>query len=84
MTTAEREPLVNLASDDTPLVPATKILTGEPISVLSRVFDTLVWRVVREPVDAFLLLGQRSHDEGHLASRVSLAVAARGGQEPSP
>lgn len=35
------------------------------------IFDTLVWRRVPEPADAFLLLGRRLREEGRLASHVS-------------
>jgi FMN phosphatase YigB (HAD superfamily) len=65
-------------SDDVRLAEAFRILQREQISVLSLdVFDTLVWRIVPEPVDAFLLLGQRLHDLGHLSPDVPVALFAR-------
>jgi FMN phosphatase YigB (HAD superfamily) len=39
--------------------------------VSSDVFDTLVWRQVPEPVDAFALLGERLSHRGQLAPRLS-------------
>ncbi len=65
-------------SDDLRLVEAFRVLEREQISVLSLdVFDTLVWRIVPEPVDAFLLLGQRLHDRGHLSPHVPVELFAR-------
>ncbi|MDP9019761.1 MAG: haloacid dehalogenase, partial [Actinomycetota bacterium] len=64
--------------DDLRLVPAFRILEREQISVLSLdVFDTLVWRIVPEPVDAFMLLGQRLRDLGHLSPHVPVELFAR-------
>lgn len=45
------------------------------------IFDTLLWRTVPEPVDAFVLLGHRLHELGKLSSRVSVPVFARLRQE---
>jgi FMN phosphatase YigB (HAD superfamily) len=65
-------------SDDLRLVEAFRVLEREQISVLSLdVFDTLVWRIVPEPVDAFLLLGQRLRDLGHLPAHVPVELFAR-------
>ncbi|HEV2767993.1 MAG TPA: hypothetical protein VGV63_09860, partial [Acidimicrobiales bacterium] len=65
-------------SDDLRLVEAFRVLEREQISVLSLdVFDTLVWRIVPEPVDAFVLLGQRLHDRGHLSPHVPVELFAR-------
>ena len=65
-------------SDDLRLVEAFRVLEREQISVLSLdVFDTLVWRIVPEPIDAFLLLGQRLHDLGHLSPHVPVELFAR-------
>ncbi|HSH61071.1 MAG TPA: HAD hydrolase-like protein [Acidimicrobiales bacterium] len=55
-----------------------RLLDREPISVLSLdVFDTLVWRAVPEPVDAFVLLGRRLRELGHLDAHVPPEVFAR-------
>jgi HAD superfamily hydrolase (TIGR01549 family) len=78
MNIAERERLASLVSDDARLGQALDLLAREPISVLSLdVFDTLVWRLVPEPVDAFLLLGHRLKTGGHLAANVAPALFAR-------
>ena len=78
MVTSERQRLANLASGDRRLAPILEVLAKEPVSVLSLdVFDTLVWRLVPEPVDAFLLLGRRLHDGGHLATNISPPLFAR-------
>lgn len=56
---------------DARLAPAYAALAGEDISVVSvDVFDTLLWRKVPEPADAFPLVGQRLADHGALADDV--------------
>lgn len=66
------------AGGDLRLVEAFRLLETDEISVLSLdVFDTLVWRIVPEPVDAFLLLGRRLHDLGHLSPHVPVELFAR-------
>lgn len=55
-----------------------QLLEHGHISVLSLdVFDTLVWRIVPVPVDAFTLLGHRLTTLGHLDPGTSPAVFAR-------
>jgi hypothetical protein len=45
--------------NDTRLVEVERLLEQGTFTVLSLdVFDTLVWRTVPEPVDAFVLLGR--------------------------
>ncbi|WP_242418606.1 hypothetical protein, partial [Frankia sp. CpI1-P] len=41
------------------------------------VFDTLLWRMVPEPTHAFVLLGHRLADAGHLPPSVSPGEFAR-------
>jgi len=78
MTEGDREQLRTAGSEDSRLGDALKVLAREPISVLSLdVFDTLVWRTVPEPVDAFVLLGRRLSDLGHLDAHVAPDVFAR-------
>ncbi len=78
MTAVQRQQLASEGSDDSRLGEALRLLAREPISVLSLdVFDTLVWRVVPEPVDAFVLLGRRLQELGHLAPHVSPHLFAR-------
>ncbi len=56
-------------SEDSRLDEALRVLDREHISVLSLdVFDTLLWRSVPRPVDAFVLLGRRLRDLGHLSN----------------
>src|SRR5205823_14006677 len=51
---------------------------AEPIKVLSvDVFDTLLFRQVPEPVDAFELVGQRLGERGLLAAGTTPEVFAR-------
>lgn len=72
------EPPSNESSPDVRIAQALEILRREPISVLSLdVFDTLLWRMVPEPVDAFVLLGRHLGDLGHLADHVTPALFAR-------
>ncbi len=78
MTEGDREQLRTAGSEDSRLGHALKVLAREPISVLSLdVFDTLVWRAVPEPIDAFLLLGRRLRELGHLAGHVTPELFAR-------
>ena len=78
MTLVRRQQLATEASDDSRLGEALRLLAREPISVLSLdVFDTLIWRAVPEPVDAFVLLGRRLQELGHLAPHVSPHVFAQ-------
>lgn len=78
VTAVQRRQLANEGSEDSRLGAALKLLAREPISVLSLdVFDTLLWRVVPEPVDAFVLLGRRLRDLGHLPHHVSPDLFAR-------
>ncbi len=66
------------ASSDLRLAEAFRLVERDEISVLSLdVFDTLVWRSVPEPVDAFLLLGRRLQDLGHLSANVPVELFAR-------
>jgi FMN phosphatase YigB (HAD superfamily) len=74
MTTVD-EPLAEEASEDARLVPALRLLERERVSVLSLdVFDTLLWRTVPEPVDAFVVLGRRLAEQGRLPARLTPAV----------
>jgi phosphoglycolate phosphatase-like HAD superfamily hydrolase len=58
--------------DDARLVRAYHLLQHEQVSVLSLdVFDTLLWRVTPEPVDAFILLGRRLQEQGRLSEQVA-------------
>jgi FMN phosphatase YigB (HAD superfamily) len=57
---------------DRRLGPALSALAAGQVKVLSvDVFDTLLWRRVPEPKDAFLLLGRRLAAEGRLAAHVN-------------
>jgi hypothetical protein len=56
---------------DARLAPAFALLAQDDVAVLSvDVFDTLLWRKVPEPVDAFALVGVRLADHGVLADDV--------------
>ncbi len=78
MTLVQRQQLATEGSEDSRLGEALKLLAREPISVLSLdVFDTLVWRAVPEPVDAFILLGRRLRELGHLAPHLTPHLFAR-------
>lgn len=78
MTSVRRDELATAASDDSRLGGALKILAREAISVLSLdIFDTLVWRTVPEPVDAFILLGQRLRTLECLPAHVSPEMFGR-------
>ncbi|MGI9021997.1 MAG: haloacid dehalogenase [Acidimicrobiales bacterium] len=66
------------AGNDARLVEAEQLLDTGAFTVLSLdVFDTLLWRLVPEPVDAFVLLGHRLGELGHLADGVVPDVFAR-------
>ncbi|MDP8937078.1 MAG: hypothetical protein M3O23_05025, partial [Actinomycetota bacterium] len=63
---------------DSRLVEAVRLLEHGSFEVLSLdIFDTLLWRVVPEPVDAFVLLGQHLLDAGRLDPAVSPHLFAR-------
>jgi predicted HAD superfamily hydrolase len=78
MTTADpRSPAVEWR-DDVRLLPAHRLLEQGAFDVLSLdIFDTLVWRIVPEPVDAFVLLGERLDERGVLHPQVSPHLFAR-------
>lgn len=64
--------------DDRRLRQAVHVLNSKRISVLSLdIFDTVLWRIVPEPVDAFLLLGEKLRCDGLLESRVEPEVFAQ-------
>lgn len=78
MTTADPRPSAAGARDDVRLVPAYRLLEQGAFDVLSLdIFDTLVWRIVPEPVDAFVLLGERLDELGVLRPQVSPQLFAR-------
>jgi FMN phosphatase YigB (HAD superfamily) len=55
------------APTDACVARASALARSEAVKVLSLdVFDTLLWRVVPEPVDAFVLVGRALAAEGHL------------------
>jgi FMN phosphatase YigB (HAD superfamily) len=57
---------------DQRLIPAREAIAAGRIKVLSvDIFDTLLWRRVPEPADAFLLLGRTLKAGGKLAAHVS-------------
>ena len=63
---------------DARLAPAFAALAHEDIAVVSvDVFDTLLWRKVSEPADAFPLVGSRLADHGMLADDVWPEVFAQ-------
>jgi FMN phosphatase YigB (HAD superfamily) len=63
---------------DARLVEAVKLLEQGSFEVLSLdIFDTLLWRTVPEPVDAFVLLGRHLLDAGRLDPAVSPQLFAR-------
>lgn len=66
------------ACNDARLLEAERLLAEGRVAVLSLdVFDTLVWRTVPEPVDAFVLFGRRLQELGHLGDRIPPDVFAR-------
>ena len=57
---------------------AFRLVSDPVVSVLSLdVFDTLIWRKVAEPVDAFVLVGERLRDETLTVNHVDSAVFQR-------
>ncbi|MBA3267624.1 MAG: hypothetical protein H0T70_05130, partial [Acidimicrobiia bacterium] len=69
---------LSAAGNDARLVEAEHLLENGDLSVLSLdVFDTLIWRVTPEPVDAFVLLGHRLAEAGQLSHGVVPEVFAR-------
>ncbi|MDQ4067958.1 MAG: hypothetical protein M3203_00525 [Actinomycetota bacterium] len=78
MTGPEGEREGRSVSDDARLSEAYALFERAPFTVLSLdVFDTLLWRTVPEPVDAFVLFGSRLGHRGQLASHVSPHLFAR-------
>ena len=78
MTSAEEDRQERSVSEDARLVEAYALLERGPFTVLSLdVFDTLLWRTVPEPVDAFVGFGSRLHERGLLAEHVSPQLFAR-------
>lgn len=66
------------ACNDTRLLEADQLLAQGSFSVLSLdVFDTLIWRTVPEPVDAFVLFGRHLHEHGELRGDTPPALFAR-------
>ncbi|MDX6644206.1 MAG: hypothetical protein QOD76_2168, partial [Solirubrobacteraceae bacterium] len=66
------------ASEDSRLAPAFEALGAPGVEAVSvDVFDTLLWRKLPEPVDAFVLLGQRLAADGALADDVTPGVFAK-------
>ena len=63
---------------DVRLGPALQVLDREPVAVLSLdVFDTLLWRSVAEPVDAFVLLASELHAKRLLKPTIDALAFAR-------
>jgi hypothetical protein len=66
------------ACNDARLLEAERLLEQGTFRVLSLdVFDTLVWRTVPEPVDAFVLLGSHLREQGVLRDGISPELFAR-------
>ncbi len=66
------------AANDARLIEAEHLLEQGSFSILSLdVFDTLIWRITPEPVDAFVLLGRGLADDGHLRDGIEPEVFAR-------
>ena len=66
------------ACNDARLVEADQLLGQGSFAVLSLdVFDTLIWRIVPEPVDAFVLLGRHLQDLGLLRGHTAPQLFAR-------
>jgi predicted HAD superfamily hydrolase len=64
---------MSAVSPDRRLQPAVDMIKSGRVKVLSiDVFDTLLWRKVPEPEDAFLMLGRRLKDAGRLAANTSI------------
>ena len=63
---------VSEAVDDSRLAPARELLAAGEVDVLSLdVFDTLLWRTVPEPVDAFPIVAETLRERGMLAESVA-------------
>jgi len=78
MLSSERLEAGEHVTGDARLVEAVRLLEQGSFEVLSLdIFDTLLWRVVPEPVDAFVLLGQHLLDVGRLDPAVSPQLFAR-------
>lgn len=78
MTPAGREPPRARAQGDVRLARALRVFDQQHLRVLSLdVFDTLVWRAVPEPVAAFVLVGHRLRDLGHLPGHVTPELFGR-------
>jgi len=78
MTTADPRSFAVDARDDVRLVAAHRLLEQGAFDVVSLdIFDTLLWRIVPEPVDAFVLLGERLDERGVLNRQVSPHLFAR-------
>src|ERR1700751_2524309 len=64
--------------DDIRLAELEAAVRGPGVSVLSLdCFDTLLWRRVPKPVDAFMLLGEELRGSGALAGGIGAATFAR-------
>lgn len=78
MTPADQRSSATDAPDDVRLIQAHRLLEQGAFDVLSLdIFDTLLWRIVPEPVDAFVLLGERLDERGVLHAQVSPRLFAR-------
>ena len=78
MTGAEEDRQEASVSEDARLLEAYALLERGPFTVLSLdVFDTLLWRTVPEPVDAFVVFGSRLRQRGLLSEHVSPQLFAR-------
>ncbi len=67
-----------MTSTDARLEEAFRLVADPSVSVLSLdVFDTLIWRKVAEPVDAFFLVGERLRGEQLSVDHVDPAVFLR-------
>ncbi|MDQ4047848.1 MAG: HAD hydrolase-like protein, partial [Actinomycetota bacterium] len=70
--------MARLTSTDARLEDAFRLVADPSVSVLSLdVFDTLIWRKVEEPVDAFFLVGERLRAERLSVDHVEPAVFHR-------
>lgn len=68
---APADPASGLAVDDSRLEAARELLASDAVDVLSLdIFDTLLWRSVPEPADAFPIVGAALRERGMLASGV--------------
>jgi hypothetical protein len=70
--------MLEVAVHDDRLRPALSALQDGTVKVLTLdCFDTLLWRTVPEPIDAFVLLGHRLAQGGMLPSHLSPGGFAR-------